>query len=235
MTEGGTGNGTQGWGHYLGYSLSIPVVNNAIAGRSARSFTTEGHFANISAQVQANDIVIIEFGHNDGGTPSLNTTDNGRSDCPGEGDQTCTSFYNGSTVIVHTYNYYLLAAAQSYISKGAKVIISSQTSTNPFEFGNYSYIPNRFVQYAADVAGNTSTADVGFVDHGAYEADYFKRLGSEVVDGFFFLDHTHTSPDGADAASKAFVRGLVCSGPASGILGQYVVNRTVEIEGSCLG
>ncbi|KAL9097606.1 MAG: hypothetical protein Q9165_000503 [Trypethelium subeluteriae] len=232
MAEGGTGNGTQGWGHYLQYSLSIPVINNAIAGTSARSFTTGGHFANITSRLLPGDIVIIEFGHNDGGSLGPNITDNGRSDCPGEGDQTCTSFYNGSVVTVHTFNYYLLAAAHSYIAKGADVIISSQTPTNPFEFGNFSYGPSRFTPYAADVAGNLSSKMSEYVDHGAYEADYFRRLGPVTVDEFFFLDHTHTSPEGADAASMAFVKGVKCNW--RGILSEFVVNKTKEIEGSCL-
>ena len=31
------------------------------------------------------DWVIIEFGHNDGGSPYPASTDNGRADCPGSG------------------------------------------------------------------------------------------------------------------------------------------------------
>ena len=54
-----------GWGEFLQYSLSIPVVNKAIAGRSARSYTVEGHFAEIAALVKPEDFVVIEFGHND--------------------------------------------------------------------------------------------------------------------------------------------------------------------------
>lgn len=40
----GPGTGTQGWGEYLFYSFgnNVTVVNDAIAGRSARSFTMEG-------------------------------------------------------------------------------------------------------------------------------------------------------------------------------------------------
>ncbi|KAJ7161418.1 hypothetical protein C8R43DRAFT_334324 [Mycena crocata] len=41
MARGGGGSGTDGWGQYLGQFLTIPVVNMAIAGRSARSYTDE--------------------------------------------------------------------------------------------------------------------------------------------------------------------------------------------------
>lgn len=80
-----------GWGQYLGYSLNIPVVNNAVAGRSARSYTREGRFTTIANKVKSGDFVIIEFGHNDGG--SLTPTDDGRSDCPGTTTQTCKTTY----------------------------------------------------------------------------------------------------------------------------------------------
>lgn len=94
MAENGGGSGTQGWGHYLQYSFasSVAVIDNqAIAGRSARSFTREGRFDTVVADVQAGDWVVIEFGHNDGG--SLTPTDNGRTDCFGDGDQTCSTTY----------------------------------------------------------------------------------------------------------------------------------------------
>lgn len=94
MAEGGGGSGTQGWGHYLQYSFasSVAVINNeAIAGRSARSFSREGRFDTVIGQVQSGDWVVIEFGHNDGG--SLTPTDNGRTDCFGDGAQTCQTTY----------------------------------------------------------------------------------------------------------------------------------------------
>lgn len=237
MAEQGGKNGTEGWGHYLQYSLSLPVINRAFAGRSARSFTDQGRFASIEASLAPGDFVVIEFGHNDGGGSSLgspNYTDNGRPACPDQGDETCASVYNGTEVVVHTYNWYLLKAARSFLAKGASVVVSTMTPTNPWESGNFSYVPPVFVGYAENVAG-VLEGEVGpaaaFVNHGQYEADIFERLGKEVVDGFFLMDHTHTQPEGADVAAKAFVKGLKCGGSA---LAQYVVNATEEIPGVCL-
>lgn len=85
--------------------MSIPVANHAIAGRSARSYTREGRFDNIAAQVRAGDWVVIEFGHNDGG--SLSSSDNGRTDCPGSGSETCQTTYNGVSETVHTFKFVL--------------------------------------------------------------------------------------------------------------------------------
>lgn len=81
-------NGTEGWGQYLQYSFNIKeafVNNSAYAGRSARSFTREGRFQAIADRLKPGDWVIIEFGHNDGGSPYPASKDIGRADCPGAG------------------------------------------------------------------------------------------------------------------------------------------------------
>ena len=59
-----------------------------MSGRSARSYSNEGRFAEIEKLLQRDDIVVIEFGHNDGGSPN-SASDNGRSDCPGTGAEVC--------------------------------------------------------------------------------------------------------------------------------------------------
>ena len=77
-----------GWGQYLSKYLTIPVVNQALGGRSARSFTEEGRFNTIINTVKAGDFVVIEFGHNDG---SAGAVDNGRQCAVGDGyDVTAT-------------------------------------------------------------------------------------------------------------------------------------------------
>ncbi|KAF9531141.1 SGNH hydrolase [Crepidotus variabilis] len=229
MAELKGANGIEGWGHYLQYSLSVPVVNNAISGRSARSFTAEGRFDGIASNVKSGDFVIIEFGHNDGG--SLSPTDNGRSDCPGAGNETCTSTYNGQTVTVHTFPWYFIQAAKLFTSKGAKVIFSSQTPNNPWESGSFSYSGGRFITYAHDSA---ITAGAAYIDHGAYTANIFKTLGLNTVKGYFPNDHTHTSPVGADVVAKAFVKGLACAGTGTSELASYVKNTTSGIQGTCI-
>ena len=83
-----------GWGVYLTTYISLAVINSAIAGRSACSFTRQGRFDAMLANVKSEDYMVIEFGHNDGG--SLTPTDNGRSDCTPVGTDhstTCTTVY----------------------------------------------------------------------------------------------------------------------------------------------
>lgn len=81
-----------GWGQYFGQYMSIPVVNMALGGTSARSFTVEGHFTTIINTVKRGDFVIIEFGHNDGSSGAI---DNGNQDAPGS-DVTTTETITAS-------------------------------------------------------------------------------------------------------------------------------------------
>jgi rhamnogalacturonan acetylesterase len=218
-----------GWGISLPYSLSIPVINKAIGGRSSRSYTREGRFDEIIKLVKANDIVIIEFGHNDGGSLS---TDNGRSVCGGAGSETCKTTYNGVAETVHTFPWYLTEAGKAIIAKGGKVIMSSQTPNNPWEGGTFQYTDGgRFVGYAKDVAKALGSSAM-YVDHGAYTAAYYKSIGKAATDKLFPQDHTHTSPAGADVVAKAFVKGLQCGG--AGFLNGFVKNATDSIPGKCL-
>jgi rhamnogalacturonan acetylesterase len=83
----------EGWGQFLGQFLSTPVVNDAIAGRSARSYTDEGRFNILINTVKSGDFVIIEFGHNDG---MSGTIDNGRQDAFGDGYNTTATVINAA-------------------------------------------------------------------------------------------------------------------------------------------
>lgn len=206
MVDKGSNDGTAGWGKYLPNYISLDVNNKAVAGRSARSYTREGRFTALADEVEDGDFVVIEFGHNDGGSLS---TDNGRTDCnPTDADgyaATCQTTYNGVSETVQTYYTYLVNAAELFQSKGASVIISSATPNNVWEGGSYSYSPSRFVQYARDAATDSGST---FVDHQIYTAALYSRLGNEAVNAFYPNDHTHTSPEGANVVARAFVLGL---------------------------
>ncbi|KAJ7839688.1 SGNH hydrolase-type esterase domain-containing protein [Mycena olivaceomarginata] len=195
MTPNGNNDGTAGWGKFLPDYQSLTVVNNAIAGRSARSFTREGRFTAMAANVKAGDYIVIEFGHNDGG--SLTPTDNGRTDCSvGAAGYatTCTTVFGGVTETVLTYEAYLVNAAKLFQSKGANVIISTRHTGQPL--GNWD------VHDAATATGAT------FVDHGLFTAALYKNQGATLVDSYYPNDHTHTSPAGATVVARAFILAL---------------------------
>ncbi|KAJ5639116.1 Rhamnogalacturonan acetylesterase RgaE [Penicillium longicatenatum] len=224
MAKGGGGTSTNGWAEYVSTFTTSTISNQAIAGRSARSYTREGRFTTIANEVKAGDWVVIEFGHNDGG--SLTPTDNGRTDCSGTGTETCTTVYDGVTETVLTFPAYLENAAKTFKALGANVLISSQTPNNPWETGSFVYSPSRFVAYAELAA---ETAGVAYVDHGAYVASIFDTLGDDVVTEYYPLDHTHTSPAGALVVAEAFFKAVVCGGVAL----KSALNTT-SFPGNCL-
>lgn len=175
--------------------------------------------------IQSGDYVVIEFGHNDGGSLS---EDNGRTDCPGEGDETCETVYDGVPETVLTFPAYLENAAAMFVELGANVLISSQTPNNPWETGEFGYEPSRFVEYAALAAEN---AGVEYVDHGAYTADAFYLMGADAVNAVYPEDHTHTDDAGAQVVAGAFFKAVLCAGVG---LADVVTASEDSLPGSCL-
>lgn len=205
MAKNGANDGdTDGWGNYIGKYLSVTAVNKAIGGRSARSYWNEGRFQEVADVVKSGDIVVIEFGHNDGGSPEKN--DNKRSDCPGTGTEVCTSDVTGEKV--YTFVFYVSQAAKLFTAKGATVILSSQTPNNQWETGTFGGGAPRFVGYQKTAAKAVNSASVTFVDHFQAVSNTYLKLGSKAVNAFYPNDHTHTSPAAANVAAQAFVQAV---------------------------
>src|SRR5947209_5685635 len=69
-TASNNGNGLVGWGDpFRSYfdEIQIHVLNRARAGRSSRTFQTEGLWDKVLADLKPGDFVLIQFGHNDAG------------------------------------------------------------------------------------------------------------------------------------------------------------------------
>ncbi|KAJ0166136.1 Rhamnogalacturonan acetylesterase [Colletotrichum tanaceti] len=193
-----------GWGQYVAKYLNIAVVNRAIGGRSSRSFWNEDRFKNVSNEVKAGDIVVIEFGHNDVGSPRSN--DNGRSVCGGEGTETCVSDKTGETV--YTFVFYVIQAAKLMTAKGATVILSSQTPKNQWATGTWVGTPSRFVPMQKKAATTINDPAVTFVDHHQAVSNMYRKLGASAVGALYVKDNTHTSAAGADLSAQAFVQAI---------------------------
>lgn len=59
-------------------------------------------------------------------------------------DSTAT---RNQTEVVLTFPAYLIAASKLFRSRGARVILSSMTPTNPWESGTFSYTPSIYNTY----------------------------------------------------------------------------------------
>src|SRR6185437_3760476 len=68
--NGKADNLLQGWGSFItDYfdTTKITIENDAIGGRSSRTFMTDGRWDKILQKLQKGDYVIMQFGHNDSG------------------------------------------------------------------------------------------------------------------------------------------------------------------------
>ncbi|KAG9034660.1 hypothetical protein FS837_002156 [Tulasnella sp. UAMH 9824] len=223
MAKGTSGSAIQGWGYVVNKYLSIPVVNAAHGGTSSRSFTTLGYFQGMYNTVQSGDIVVIEFGHNDGGGP---TGTSGRGVCDGDSlTTTCTDTGDGSTV--YTFVKYLYDAVNTFKSKGCTVIVSSTTPSNPYDVGTAA---PRFVGYAKTVASLTGAY---YIDHFSYLIKYYTSIGETATTALFVTgDHTHTTAAGAEIVAQAFLRGVLCA--SSNPLKSYITNTNVVPSSLCM-
>src|SRR5580698_8786806 len=60
-----------GWGDHFAAlfdTTKINIANRAVAGRSSRTYYNEGRWDAVVAQLKPGDVVLIQMGHNDGGT-----------------------------------------------------------------------------------------------------------------------------------------------------------------------
>lgn len=205
-TANNNANGGLGWGDpFVAYfdTTKINVLNRARAGRSSRTFVTEGLWDKVLGDMKPGDVVLIQFGHNDGGP--LNT-DRARGSLPGIGEETKEVVMpNGKSEAVHTYGWYMRKMVSDAKAKGATPIVLSLTVRNIWNDGKVERGSGKFGQWAAEVA---TAQGVAFLDLTTIVANSYEKLGQESVKEFFATDHTHTSPKGAELNAVSVIVGL---------------------------
>lgn len=181
----------------------INVVNRARAGRSSRTFVTEGLWENVQRDLKPGDFVLIQFGHNDGSAPDK---DRARGSLPGIGDESKEfTLPNGNQEVVHTFGFYMRKFIAETKSKGATPIVLSLTVRNIWTNGKVERGSGSFGKWSADIA---KAEGVTFVDVTNAIADRYETMGESAVKPLFPEDHTHTSPEGADLNASLVVAGL---------------------------
>ncbi|HWS89659.1 MAG TPA: rhamnogalacturonan acetylesterase [Pyrinomonadaceae bacterium] len=205
-TANNNANGGKGWGDpFVAFfdASKINVLNRARAGRSSRTFLTEGLWDKVLQDLKAGDFVLIQFGHNDGGPLD---TGRARGSLPGLGEETKeVTKPDGTKEVVHTFGWYNRKFIADVKAKGATPILLSLTVRNIWKEGKVERGSGRFRQWAEELA---RAEGVQFVDVTTIVADGYEALGQEKVKALFGPDHTHTSPAGAEFNAAAVVAGL---------------------------
>ena len=199
--------GLEGWGDPIGAYFDkskIVVVNHALGGRSSRTFLTEGLWDKALADLKPGDFVLMQFGHNDGGSPRTSY----RASLKGVGEET-ESVVNPKTNLtetIHSYGWYLRKYIADARAKGATAIVLSPIPRNIWSAdGKVARSGGDYGLWAAQAA---KAGGASFVDLNAIIADKYDALGPDKVKTFFPGDHTHTSPSGAEMNAGAVVEGL---------------------------
>lgn len=205
-TANNNANGQQGWADPFTRFFDptkVNVLNRARAGRSSRTFLTEGLWAKVLEGMKAGDFVLIQFGHNDGGPLD---TGRARGSLPGVGEETQeVTLADGRKEVVHTYGWYLRRFISDAKARRATPIILSLTVRNIWKNGRVERGSGSFKQWASEVA---RAQGVDFIDVTTLIADTYEAIGQEKVQELFARDHTHTSPSGAQMNAGIVIAGL---------------------------
>ncbi|HEY0163567.1 MAG TPA: rhamnogalacturonan acetylesterase [Edaphobacter sp.] len=205
-----------GWGDHFAQFFDtsrINVANRAKAGRSSRSYFNEGLWENVLKEMKPGDYVLLQMGHNDG-NGNLSKDTKARVSLKGLGEQTqdvpiAHPFPSGpladqTVETVHTYGWYLRRYIADARAKGATPILLTVTVRNIWTDG-----PDGKPHIERDMGYRDYEYQLGAVEHipvadmATVEADRLEALGPAKTALLFPIDHTHTSPEGAEQNAES--------------------------------
>lgn len=204
--KSGGQNGAIGWGERIAPYFDagkINVVNAAIGGRSSRTFFTEGRWERVREQLKRGDVVLIQFGHNDGGRIGDPASKN-RASVPGIGPETVEDTRpDGSKEQVHSFGRYLTRYVADARDKGATVVIAAPIPHRDKWQGERDFA--NFADWGQQVA---AAGGAHFMDLTMLISNAYRNVGAATVDTFFSDARTHTNAAGADFNARQVVAGL---------------------------
>ena len=162
------------------------------------------------------DYVLIQMGHNDGGTTHPETDTKARASIKGIGDETVQfplpkPFTTGpiagqTTETIFTYGWYIRKYIADTRAKKATPILLTVTIRNIWindADGKLRIERDMgFRDYEYQLA---SQEQVPIIDMATVEADRLEALGQEKTALRFPIDHTHTSAEGAEGNAESVV------------------------------
>lgn len=200
--------GMWGWGSVLGQyfdASKTAIDNRAMAGRSARTYLDEGRWDMVYDALQPGDVVLIQFGHNDGGDINVGKA---RGELRGSGDESRVMLMEATRRyrVIYTYGWYIRKFAGDAIEKGAVPIVLSHTPRNQWTpegtVARSSATYGLWAKEAAEAVG------AYFIDLNEISAAKLEQLGKDAAAEYFRNDHTHTSLKGAHLNAQSIVEGI---------------------------
>ncbi len=177
---------------------SVLVVDKARGGRSTRTFFEEGRWREVFNSLKKDDLVLIQFGHNDAA------------------ENKPERYVN-----IQGYKEYLRLYVKEAREKGATPIILTPVNRNyPWKDGQLSNVHGEYPAAAKEVAAEL---DVPLIDLTQRSIDHFTAKGKDYVSKNYFMnlpagkyeaypegqsDNTHFQPEGATAVARLVFEGL---------------------------
>ncbi len=203
-----TGRPQCGWGEMIGLyldSTKINISNQAMAGRSTRTFIKEGRWDKVISSIKSGDYLIMQFGHNEGSKPDTSKAGY-RGVLKGTGEETVDLMWaDGKPETVHTYGFYLRKFVKEAKAKGAIPIICSMIPRNDWKDGKVLRADDNYGKWAAEIAQQEGAY---FIDLNNITAAKYEAMGQEKVKAFFPNEHTHTNLEGATINAQSVIDGL---------------------------
>lgn len=184
---------------FLIKSDSVLVENHAIGGRSTRSFFEEGRWGKVYQKLQAGDLVMIQFGHND-----------------------ATLERPLRYVTPEAYKEYIRLFVSQTREKGAIPIVITPVSRNtPWKEGKLENLHGAYYTAAVEVS---QELEVAMIDLTMRSMDFFAEKGEAYVTANYFMnmkpgqypnypegkeDNTHFVTEGAQAVAKLVLEGML--------------------------
>ena len=179
-------------------SDSALVIDKAKGGRSTRTFFEEGRWKEVLSTLEKNDLVLIQFGHNDAAKDKPERY----VDIPG-------------------YKDFLRMYVKETRAKGAlPILITPVTRNYPWKNGKLGSAHGEYPQAVKDVA---QELNVPVIDLTSLSAAFFTTKGNEFVSKNYFMnldsakyeaypkgqkDNTHFQPEGAKEVARLVYEGL---------------------------
>ncbi len=202
-------DGMWGWGSQAATVFDtdkITVDNEAMPGRSTRTYLEEGRWEKVYNSIRPGDFVLIQFGHNDIGDIDCGKA-RGVIACAQDtshvyrvrkGDRT----YNE---VIYSFGWYLKKFIDDVREKGGTPILVSLTPRNEWPGGKIERRNDSYGRWYREVAAETA---VEFVDLHNITADTLDRIGRDGAKEYYNRDHTHTSQKGARLNAQGIAEGL---------------------------
>lgn len=188
-------DGHWGWGERLAPwidTTQLQLANHAIGGRSTRTFWREGRWARVRQQLKPGDVLLIQFGHNDGGRVG-DPAAKQRGVLPGTGEDTTTeTLPDGRIETVHSFGHYLARYLREALDAGAIPVVLSPVPHKDRWQGERDFAD--FAAWGREVAQRESAL---FVDLTMIVTEAYRRIGPGAVAALFSDARTHTNDAGA--------------------------------------